>query len=215
VVVFDLDSTLFSTQQRNHRILQEFAEQVGGPSDLAPTVEKMAPERMGWNVMDDLRQQGFRHEPTLARLRTFWLARFFHGDYLQHDRPLPGAVSFVNQVHASGAIVYYLTGRDEPNLGAGTRAGLERHGFPLGGDRVHLQLKPRLEDDDLAFKLGTFPEIRALGAVVAAFENEPRNANLFAASFPEARVVLIETTHSPNAPPLAASIARIKDFRLG
>jgi phosphoglycolate phosphatase-like HAD superfamily hydrolase len=215
VVIFDLDSTLLSTQERNHVILHQFAEQVGGPPDLFPALEKITPHTMGWNVMDDLRQNGFRHQPTLTRLHAFWLARFFHDDYLQHDPPIPGAVSFVNRVHAEGAIVYYLTGRDEPNMGTGTRASLRRHGFPLDVDRVHLRLKPRFGDDDLAFKMALFPDIRALGTVAAAFENEPRNANLFAAFFPEAQVILLDTTHSPNAPPLAPQIARIKDFRHG
>src|SRR5688500_17772150 len=82
VQVFDLDSTLISTQRRNHVILGEFARHVGAPAELVQVIDKIQPCDMGWNVMDDLRRRGFRHEPTLSRLRGFWRARFFRGDYL-------------------------------------------------------------------------------------------------------------------------------------
>jgi hypothetical protein len=213
VVVFDLDSTLLSTQQRNHVILHEFVKQVGAPPDLDPILSRITPADLGWNVMDDLRKRGFRHEPTLTRMRAFWMQRFFHDEYLHHDEPLPGAVEFVRGVHDAGAVVYYLTGRDEPNMGKGTRKSLRRHTFPLDEDRVHLRLKPRFEDDDLAFKRAVLGEIRALGSVAAAFENEPANANLFAEAFPDAQVIFLQTVHSPNAPPLHGRIVRIKDFQ--
>jgi hypothetical protein len=212
VLVFDLDSTLFSTQQRNHVILHEFARDVGAPADLLAVLERMAPADMGWNVVDDLRRRGFRHEPTLGRLRAFWRARFFRDEYLRHDLPLPGAAAFVKDAHDAGAVVYYLTGRDEPGMGRGTRGSLAAHGFPVDGGRVHLRLKPRFEDDDLEFKRLAVAEIRTLGEVVALFENEPANANLFLESFPAARVFILETVCSPNPPPLAAGIFRLKDF---
>jgi hypothetical protein len=213
LMVFDLDSTLFSTQQRNHAILREFATAVGAPDDFLLIAEKISPADLGWNVMEDLRSRGFRHEPTLSRLRSFWGTRFFRGEYLRHDRPLPGAVEYVNDAHAAGALIYYLTGRDEPGMGRGTRASLRASGFPLDDDRVRLRLKPRSQDDDLDFKRAAVEELRALGAVVAAFENEPANANLFAESFPEAQVVFLETVCHPNPPPLRPEVARVRDFR--
>lgn len=217
VLVFDLDSTLFSTQQRNHAILHEFALDVGAPDDFKHALEKLTPSDMGWNIMDDLRKRGFRHEPTLSRLRQFWLARFFRDEYLHHDLPLPGASDFVNACHGAGATIYYLTGRDEPNMGRGTRMSLAMHGFPTDreAERVVLRLKPRFEDDDLDFKRRALDEIRTLGQVVACFENEPANANLFHEEFPDAHILFLETVHSPNPPPLRDGIVRLKDFRRG
>ncbi len=214
VMVFDLDSTLFSTQERNHAILQEFARRVGAPEDLFTLVEKIEPCQLGWNLLDDLRARGFRHEATLARLRSFWSSRFFRGEYLRHDRPLPGAVSYVNETYAAGATVVYLTGRDEPGMGRGTRASLREHGFPVEGERVALRLKPKPHVDDLVFKRGATEEIRGLGEVVGAFENEPANANLFALEFPGAQVVFVDTVCSPDPPPLRPEIVRVKDFSL-
>lgn len=212
LMIFDLDSTLISTQHRNHVILGEFVHHVGAPADLVQVIDKIKPCDMGWNVMDDLRRRGFRHEPTLSRLRGYWRARFFRDEYLRHDLPLPGAVEFVRAVHDAGAGIVYLTGRDEPGMGRGTRKSLKTHGFPVDGERVQLRLKPSSREDDLAFKRSALEGIREHGEVVAAFENEPANANLFLEAFPDARVVLIDTVCSPDPPPLAPGIVRLKDF---
>ncbi len=212
VMVFDLDSTLFSTQHRNHTILLEFVAIVGAPQDLARVVSSIGPGDMGWNMIDDLRRRGFTHEPTLQRLRGFWRDRFFRDEYLRHDLPLPGAVRYVCDVHATGATIFYLTGRDEPGMGRGTRASLSNHGFPLAGERIRLRLKPRFDEDDLVFKRRVVAEIRDTGDVVGVFENEPVNANLFAEAFPTAQVVFLETVHSPDPPPLLPTITRLRDF---
>jgi hypothetical protein len=212
VVVFDLDSTLFSTQERNHAILHEFVDHIGAPDELVALLPRLPAREMGWNVMDDLRRRGFRHEPTLGRLAQFWRARFFTDAYLRHDVPLPGAVEYVNQVHAAGAIVCYLTGRDEPGMGRGTRSSLAAHRFPLGPNRVVLRLKPTFAEEDLVFKRRILTELPSLGPVIAAFENEPANANLFATEFPAAVVVFVETIHAPDPPPLQDGIIRVKDF---
>jgi hypothetical protein len=214
VVIFDLDSTLLSTQERNHAILQEFVGHIGAPDDFCVVAKRLTARDMGWNVVEDVRRCGFSHEATLARLRQFWRARFFTDDYLRHDQPVPGAVEYVNAVHETGATVYYLTGRDEPGMGRGTRLSLAAHKFPIGPERVVTRLKPSFEEEDLVFKRRVLAELHHLGPVLGAFENEPANANLFAEEFPAAQVVFLETIHSPNPPPLLPRIARLKDFRL-
>ncbi|MBI4512332.1 MAG: HAD family hydrolase [Deltaproteobacteria bacterium] len=213
VVVFDLDSTLFSTQERNFAILREFASVADAPHALVSIVGRLCVGDMGWNIMDDLRVRGLSDDGLLRRLRSFWRERFFTNEYLRHDKPIPGAVEFVADVHVAGAIVFYLTGRDEPGMGAGTRESLRTHAFPFEGERVVLELKPRFEDDDLSFKRSAIDRIRQLGEVVAACENEPANANLFCDAFPKADVLFLETVHSPNPPPLCTKVARLGDFR--
>jgi len=71
VLIFDLDSTLISTQPRNYAILQEFIRIGGAPAELVAAAERLAAHEVGWNVMDDLRARGFQHLPTLSRLRSF------------------------------------------------------------------------------------------------------------------------------------------------
>jgi hypothetical protein len=213
VAVFDLDSTLYSTQERNWAILQEFASRSTAHPRLREHMGKLTAAEMGWNAMDDLRRVGFGHEPTLAELRHFWFHRFFRDEYLAHDVPLPGALDFVRDLHAAGATVYYLSGRDEPNMGRGTRKSLAAHGFPLDQGRAHVRLKPRFEEDDLVFKRRVVVELARAGEVITAAENEPENANMFFAAFPQAHVLFLETVCSPNPPALAEGIHRLRDFR--
>ena len=212
VLVLDLDSTLFSTQERNWAILCEFANARPVP-ELQAACGKLGPEAMGWNVMEDLKRAGFDDAATLDALRAFWFERFFRDEYLHHDLPLPGAVEFVKQAHARGAHVVYLTGRDEPGMGLGTRASLTGRGFPLEIERTDLMLKPQFDEPDLDFKRRAIADVRKLGTVLAVFENEPVNANLFADEFPDAEIYFLETVHSPDPPPLRARIMRLPDFR--
>ena len=109
--------------------------------------------------------------------------------------------------------MYYLTARDLPTMGAGTARQLLDLGFPLLGGRATLHLKPNRAVSDDAFKEQAMSAVARAGVVVATYENEPKNANLFQASFPDAHHYLLDTVCSPNAPPLAPGVQRIRDFR--
>src|SRR4051794_16785685 len=92
LVVFDLDSTLFSTAPRNLRILREFVELHGDRHPrLVEMTSSVGVEEMGWNVRDDLVRMGFDDEALLLELKSFWYERFFSGDYVVHDTPIAGA----------------------------------------------------------------------------------------------------------------------------
>jgi len=212
VVVFDLDSTLFSTAARNLRILREFAAEADAPTELVAMIAALSEGDMGWNVVDDLKLRGYGDEAVLKRLRRWWFERFFTNAYAMTDEPLPGAVRYCHDCVDAGATVYYLTGRDEPGMGEGTRASLRKHRFPFDVPHATLRLKPKFEMSDLEFKRDVLAELPAFGEVVACFENEPVNANLFAAAFPAAHMVFLETVHSPNPPPLDPRIVRRRDF---
>jgi hypothetical protein len=121
-------------------------------------------------------------------------------------------VEFVRAVHEAGAGIVYLTGRDEPGMGRGTRKSFEdarfsrrRRARPAPPQAQLARGRPGLQ------ALGP-RRIREHGEVVAAFENEPANANLFPRGFPRCPVVLIDTVCSPDPPPLAPGIVRLKDF---
>jgi hypothetical protein len=213
VAVFDLDSTLLSTQARNHVILQEYVARPATSSAIKQAATGLTADRMGWNPMDDLRAAGCDDERGLRELRGFWFRRFFTNEYLHHDEPLPGAPEYVRDVHGAGGVVVYLTGRPEVEMGAGTRASLRARRFPLGDERAHLMCKPRFDEPDLDFKRRALRVIETLGTVVGAFENEPANANLFAEELAHAEVVLLDTVCSPNAPPLHPRVSKVRDFR--
>jgi hypothetical protein len=213
IVVFDLDSTLFSTAERNLRILHEFAREPDTPDEMCQMIAELDVSHMGWNVVSDLAKRGYADHGILGRLKEYWYDRFFTDEYARTDEPLPGAVAYTHQCADAGALIYYLTGRDEPNMGVGTRDSLRAHRFPLDVPHAVLRLKPRFEMQDLAFKREVMTELHDLGQVIACFENEPLNANTFAEAFPAAHVVFLDTVHSPDPPPLDSRIARLKDFR--
>lgn len=214
MVVFDLDSTLFSTGPRNLRILREFvAGAVGGDARLEALVAGLGAEDMGWNVNEALRGRGVEDPALLAALKTFWAERFFTDDYCAGDEPVPGAAAWVTRCHQRGALVYYLTGRHVGGMEHGTVRALREHGFPFWRGRCVLHLKPSFEMADRAFKDEALDDIRSYRSpVVATFENEPGNANLFARAFPDALHFLLETIHSPEAEAPLASLVRLRDF---
>ena len=214
VAVFDLDSTLFTTGPRNWVILQEFLK-APGREELARQVAELKPEDIGWNIQDCLRQRGIGDRTLWNELRSFWSDRFFTDRYLLHDRALAGAAAFVTACHSGGALIYYLTGRHVGGMEVGSVAALRAEGFPFWRGRCVLHFKPSFEMPDGAFKDDAVADIRSYrGEVVASFENEPGNANMFLRSFPEALHFLLTTVHSPNAEPGDPALIRSADFVL-
>jgi len=215
MVVFDLDSTLFSTAHRNLRILREFAEEFAEDYPrLADHVAALRPGDLTWNVLDAVRARGYAPTDLGRRFGPYWKVRFFTDDYVREDHPNPGAVAFANACHARGALLYYLTGRHKGGMELGTAQSLSGNGFPYWRGRAVLHLKPAFDMLDLDYKEHAVADIRSyLSPVVATFENEPGNANLFLRAFPEGLHFLLETEHSPGAEPPDPALIKIPDFR--
>jgi len=216
VVVFDLDSTLFSTEPRNLQIFREFArERVEQYPELNDLLKAVKREHMGWNIHESLRAQGLENETLLSELKRFWSERFFTDDYVLCDDPSPGAVDYVTAVQERGALVYYLTGRHVGGMELGTVRALKKAGFPYWRGRTTLHLKPNFAMTDRAFKDEAMTDIRSFrGRVIATFENEPGNANLFLQAFPEALHFLLLTVCSTDAEEPAEELLRTLDFVL-
>jgi hypothetical protein len=213
VVVFDLDSTLFSTRPRNLRILREYVAE--RRPDLVPVVAGLVADDFGWEVRKPLLDRGVGDEALYADLDRFWFERFFTDAYVVSDEPMPGAAAYATRLWEAGAFVYYLTGRHVGGMEIGTATSLTRHGFPFWRGRVSLHLKPDFRTPDKAHKDEALAEIRSLrGEVVACFENEPANANLFQRAFPDALHFLLQTEHSPDPETPHPDLIRVPDFRL-
>src|SRR5262249_16347697 len=107
------------------------------------------------------------------------------------------------------------TGRHVGGMEVGTVRALTRHGFPFWHGRCVLHLKPSFEMDDRAFKDDALADIRSYqGRVVATFENEPGNANIFSAAFPGALRFWPRTIPSPGAESPASALIHTNDFAL-
>ncbi len=212
VCVFDLDSTLFSTRGRTLRVLAEMARETGD-AELADAVAGIRETDQCYNPLEPLAERIELDESHRAQALSYWKDRFFTDAWCAGDDIIPGAPAFVRACHERGAFLYYLTGRHVDGMAAGTVASLVRHGFPLFDGRALLQLKPDFETPDADYKTVAAASIRALrGTVVATFENEPGNANLFAEWFPGGTHFLLDTVHSPTAPPPRDDLVRIEDF---
>ena len=211
LVVFDLDGTLFDNGPRTWQILVDFAESEGNGA-LRRALDGLPRKPLPYLLKDTLGRCGVRDEAVLARAAAFWQARFFTDDFQRYDEPVRGSRRFVDAIFAAGASLVYLSGRDAPHMLVGCADALRRHGFPVGIPRTLLVLKHAYEDPDLEFKRDALRFMDDVGAVVATFDNEPANCNLFAAHWPSAAHFFVETAHAPDPPALHASVTRVRDL---
>jgi hypothetical protein len=213
VVVFDLDGTLLDNRPRTVAILKEVASvwETTRPesSRILASVEV---ENIVYGLADSLAPIGVTDEAQVAEAHTHWRERFFTDEMLRHDVPVEGAAAFVRAVYDAGATVVYLTGRDLPNMSLGSWQSLRDHGFPIGVAGTELVCKPAFEISDEVFKRDQAPLLRRLGTVVASFDNEPGNCNLFLRAYPEAASVLLDTQHTSHAPPLDPGVVVVRNF---
>ncbi len=205
VVVFDLDGTLFDNGPRTWQILVEFAESTNN-SALRAKLNDLPRTGLPYLLRDSLARVGYDDEALAEEATEFWFARFFTDDYQAYDEPLSGAIAFVRSIFETGATVAYLTGRDSPGMLVGCAASLRQHGFPVGLAHTALVLKPDFKTPDLEFKADAIAFLDGLGDVVASFDNEPGNCNLFLERWPNALTVFLETSHAPGAPELGAGV---------
>lgn len=211
IVAFDLDSTLLDNRPRQAQILREYGELHG----VAALAQHHADHWQGWDARIAMANTGLDVETIethLGPFRTYWKDRFFTSEYCVLDRPIAGATSFVAAVMATGARVFYVTGRHEP-MRRGTVACFEQTGFAVpDGDAVELLMKPELDELDDVYKARSHAMLRDCGLLVAAFDNEPAHINGYRESFPETIAVHLATDHSPRDIPVLPGIPSIADF---
>jgi hypothetical protein len=213
VLVLDLDGTLMDNRPRTAAILRDLAELWrDSHPEAAAALAESTPEKLAYLLSDSLRRLKVVDPVLVGEATEYWRSRFFADDDLRHDVALAGAVRFVRTAHANGATVVYLTGRDLPMMGLGTFASLRTLGFPIGVAGVEIILKPDAQMADEAFKRMVAPTLARVGEVVASFDNEPANCNLFKEAYPESDIVFVDTQHVPGAPALRSDVAIVADF---
>lgn len=220
VLLLDLDSTLYHVESRSHQIVREWLADPESQDHpvIRERVAALKPEHLGYSLLDTFGKLGLSVldplvETALHSVQKFWGRRFFTNEYLKHDLAYPGASEFVQKAHASGAEIVYLTGRDEPGMGEGTRARLRADGFPFDLPRTRLLMKKSFELDDLEHKSAAADTIRELGNLVASFENEAPNLIALSDLFPAAMHVFVDTVMSPNPALPKSGLYRITGFQ--
>jgi hypothetical protein len=212
-VLLDLDSTLYEVGPRTRRILLDAAASLGDnlPAPVRAAFDQL--EAPGYSLEDTWRALGLCLEnaelgAARGKLHALWRQAFFSNDYLDHDVAYVGASQFAVELHALGADLVYLTGRDAPAMRDGTLRCLARDGFPLG-DHTHLRMKPSREVDDIDHKVGAAKEVARDGVVVASLENEPRNFAALFDAFPDALHVFVDTVCSDKPAPIVRGAYRL------
>ncbi len=215
VVVFDLDGTLLDNRPRVVRIFHELAMTWSTRHpDAAAKAATARDELIGYGVVENLVRLGI-HDPALhAEGTEFWKQRFFFDAYMKYDVEVPGAAAFVRACYEAGAAIVYLTGRDLPNMALGTFASLRDLGFPIGVVAATLITKPTFEMPDTDFKRAVAPTFARVGHVIASFDNEPANINLFLEHHAHAKAVFVDTQHAPDPPTLDERAQVVDSFAL-
>jgi hypothetical protein len=213
VVVFDLDGTLMDNRPRTSAILREVGLRWEKKDpEIAKRLLDATPDALAYLLTDTLAKLGVTRSDLIADAEEYWRTRFFKDDHLVHDIAIAGAVAFAKACYDAGAILVYLTGRDLPLMGIGTFRSLRDLGFPIGVAGTEVILKPDASMPDEAFKRFAAPQLARIGTVVAAFDNEPGNCNVFLDVYPACASVFVDTQHMPGAPPLFKDVSIIGDF---
>jgi hypothetical protein len=210
VVVFDLDSTLLDNRPRQAQILREY----GGRAGLE-ILQHVRPNHFtSWDLRDAMRAVAMS-DALIAEhaehAKAYWRETFFTSTYCAVDDAMPGAAAYVARVADAGAHVVYCTGRHEA-MRAGTLDCFARVGLPLPGPRVTLLMKPTFEQGDDAWKEEAYARLRAIGKVIAVFDNEPTHVNGYRRAFPDALCVHLDTDHSGREVALLEGIVSVKRF---
>jgi predicted secreted acid phosphatase len=216
VVVFDLDDTLLDARERSFRVIQDFANQSEIQEKFpkeSKKIKSISIQDLHWGLEDSFKSIGIMDERLIQKAKLFWSEHFFTNEYCKSDRPILGAVEYVKSVYVWGAKVVYLTGRDSPRMKNGTEPNLKSLGFPLDSDRAVLLLKPSATGDDLMYKVAQVSTIKEMGKVIAVFENEPANINAFQQAFPQAKIIFVDTVHSPKPDMPNPGVIWIRDFQ--
>lgn len=215
LAIFDLDGTLFDNRPRTIFILREISERFGSElPELEAAFEHFYEfSAIEYSLTATLNKLNVKSEKEIAVIKNEWEKRFFSDEYQKFDMPMPGGKAYVSRVHAAGATVIYLTGRDVGRMLVGTTDCLRLYGFPVGIVGTMMLVKREFEEKDEVFKADVISYLKRLGSVEAVYENEPLNSNILARAFPDASSFLVLTQHRPDAPGLDRGINRIKDFK--
>ena len=220
VFIFDLDGTLFNVNYRHIAIMRKLTAQSEFRNEFkeyCAAIDKLSPGDFLYSIEASLNRAGItrysEHSAQFIRqVENFWFKHFFTDEYVLQDEPYSGAVACVKHYHQQGAQIVYLSGRDIPNMSRGTIGALEKYGFPHSGHQVTVCLKPAYGLDDYLFKKQSLEAIRTEGTVIATFDNEPANVDLFIKEFPEAMNFHFDTQYAREMQLSGASFYRIKSF---
>ncbi len=218
VFVFDIDSTLYDVTPRNQQIVRHFGATQNLDSDLKNILLNFISLSEDWGIKPGLmriNKNNFKKyitEDLIKSIKAHWNTYFFSKDFLHLDQVYPGAVEFLQKLNKL-APIYYLTGRDEPRMGHGTREQLTASNFPLSPHRNQLILKPDQSLLDHTYKVNELIKLQNQFEEIHFFENEPVILNAVQEKIPKINLYYIDSVNSGRAE-IAANIKKLKPYYL-
>ena len=199
-ITLDLDSTLYEVNTRTERILHEAAV-LPAIRELDPTaaeaLENVSVHVEDWGIREVMSRYQIKATiDSFEAVRQYWVKHFFSHDYLAYDQVAPGALDWVKDKFEKGFHIHYLTGRDIPRMGVGTRKRLEADGFPLEEPNCKLHMKPRSGLPDDHYKTEVTKHLTGQFDEVWFFENEPVNLYAVERALPDVHLVFFDSVHS-------------------
>ncbi len=213
LIAFDLDSTVLDNRPRQALILREFATHTTLP-ELTKCQAFHFQE--GWSLKAAMVACGVSNENAEAvypELKAFWAHRFFTSEYCVHDIEVVGAPRFLGALAKTRVRLAYVTGRHEA-MREGTMTCLQKCGLPMPSreGKTALVMKPKLTDNDDDYKRSAHEQLRNMGQLLAAFDNEPTHVNDYARVFTGAMAIHVATDHSGREVELSDRVTSIPHF---
>jgi phosphoglycolate phosphatase-like HAD superfamily hydrolase len=194
-VIFDIDNTLVDTRHRTHAAARAFANKHPSGSSLA----SIPFGKVRYNGKQTGKCLGLSSSMTRAFQR-HWNRFFWDPVNFKHDRPIRQTVQLARQAKATGAEVFYLTGRIEP-LKTATLSQLRQLGLP-DADEAHLMCKPGLKVATAPFKQQTVQNMLAKGHDIGWFMSDSRKDIASVQQTTPISCVWVDFPVKPSGPPV-------------
>lgn len=217
-VIFDLDSTLFNVGPRTQHILRQLGEDHDFRTRFAKVAEILRHieiQPAEYSVRQVLARRSVESTPELtAAVKAYWSRYFFSNAYLDKDGLYPSANEYVSHLHALGAHILYLTGREDGRMREGTVKVLRQWGFPSFDDS-RLLMKATSEELDEHFKVTMLKRLVHEYDHIWFFENEPLIIRDVRTAVPQVHIVYVNSAHSGKAEPPEGLRTVTPDYTIG
>lgn len=188
-VVFDLDDTLFVSQNRTLKILKSLTPPEGTEfpevwDHVMSLFKKLKPEQIDYKIEDVLRALGIEaamahenfegqraHQEVVDHVTKAWFKEFF--SIYQFDSIRPGAAGLIKWCESQGIAVFYISARLESKRQA-TVQQLRNHFLPHAKSRVILR-DPAHKEKIGIFKARAVKQVSNQYEVVGVFEDNYEN----------------------------------------
>lgn len=209
ILVMDLDETVVDSHLRKYLAYRKGTEELCGtavatrisPSSLdcekalGLTLHDIYHSTNGYSQPELMTKLGISDATFVRNL--FDLRRRYEGgpEFFAADTLMPGASTFIRAIKLAGADIYFVSSRDEAEVGAATYEQLIRFGL-LGSNERDFVILRKSAQDSVSFKRESAERIRVAAQVsghpvVALFENEPANLSAWAGVFTHAKPFFI------------------------